>query len=153
MKRRVGILLYSISRDQKRDFQFKILYFIVFTNEKLFLGVADSPTCALCQTKVEYIEHLLSTFPVKYNVIFGKSVLSWIDGCQFMKSLLKTLQKKMSLLVSSLLEKIFSRLITFCFWVSLIFILGNARIVFLVLSSGFHIQDKAYQRRIYNIEL
>ena len=76
MKRRVGILLYSISRDQKRDFQFKILYFIVFTNEKLFLGVADSPTCALCQTEVESIEHLLSTFPVKYNVIFGKSVLS-----------------------------------------------------------------------------
>ena len=33
--------------------------------------MADSPTCALCQSEVESIEHLLSTFPVKYHLIFG----------------------------------------------------------------------------------
>lgn len=71
-------------------------------------------------------------FSCKVSSDFWKRVLSWNEGCQFMKSLLKTLQKKMSFLVSSLLEKIFSRLITFCFWVSLIFILGNARIVYLL---------------------
>ena len=63
-----------------------------------------------------------------------------------MKSLLKTLQKKMSFLVSSLLEKIFSRLITFCFWVSLIFILRNARILFLLFRVSYPGQgvSKAY---------
>lgn len=56
----------------KREFQFKIFNCIIFTNDKLFLfGVADSPTCPLCQTEVESIEHLLSTFPVKYHPIFG----------------------------------------------------------------------------------
>ena len=70
MKRRVR--KFTISRDQKREFQFKIFNCIIFTNDKLFLfGVADSPTCPLCQTEVESIEHLLSTFPVKYHPIFG----------------------------------------------------------------------------------
>ena len=36
-----------------REFQFKILNRIVFTNEKLFrFGMAESPSCAFCQTEV-----------------------------------------------------------------------------------------------------
>ena len=41
-----------------REFQFKILNSIVFANEKLFrFGMADSPSCAFCQTEVESVEH------------------------------------------------------------------------------------------------
>lgn len=37
--------------------------------------MADSPTCALCQSEVESIEHLLSTFPVKYIIWFLEACL------------------------------------------------------------------------------
>ena len=60
-----------------REFQFKILNRIVFTNEKLFrFGMADSPTCAFCQTEVESLEHLL--FSCKVPSKFWKHVLSWL---------------------------------------------------------------------------
>ena len=60
-----------------REFQFKILNRIVFTNEKLFrFGMADSPTCAFCQTEVESLEHLL--FSCKVSSKFWKHVLSWL---------------------------------------------------------------------------
>ena len=57
--------VYSLSfrttlESKLREFQFKILNRIVFTNEKLFrFGMADSASCAFCQREVESIEHLL----------------------------------------------------------------------------------------------
>ena len=57
--------VYSLSfrttlESKLREFQFKILNRIVFTNEKLFrFGMAESPFCAFCQTEVESVEHLL----------------------------------------------------------------------------------------------
>ena len=58
-----------------REFQFKILNRIVFTNEKLFrFGMADSPSCFFCQTEVESVGHLLC----KLSSSFWKHVLSWL---------------------------------------------------------------------------
>ena len=57
--------VYSLSfrttlESKLREFQFKILNRIVFTNEKLFrFGMADSPSCAFYLTDVESVEHLL----------------------------------------------------------------------------------------------
>ena len=60
-----------------REFQFKILNRIVFTNEKLFrFGLAESPSCAFCQTEVESVEHLL--FSCRVSSSFWKHVLSWL---------------------------------------------------------------------------
>ena len=58
-----------------REFQFKILNRIVFTNEKLFrFGMAESDKCVFCQTEVESIEHLL--FSYKICSVFWKHALS-----------------------------------------------------------------------------
>ena len=56
--------VYSLSfrptlESKLREFQFKILNRIVFTNEKLFrFGMADSPSCAFCQTEAESVDNL-----------------------------------------------------------------------------------------------
>ena len=59
-----------------REFQFKIINRIVFTNEKLFrFDMAQLDKCAaFCQTEVESIEHLL--FSCKISSVFWKQVLS-----------------------------------------------------------------------------
>ena len=72
--------VYSLSfcttlESKLREFQSKILNRIVFTNEKLFrFGMADSPSCAFCQTEVESVEHLL--FSCRVSSSFWKHVLS-----------------------------------------------------------------------------
>ena len=54
-----------------------IAYIIVFTNKKLFrFGLAESPSCAFCQTEVESVEHLL--FSCRVSSSFWKHVLSWL---------------------------------------------------------------------------
>ena len=74
--------VYSLSfrttlESKLREFQFKILNRIVFTNEKLFrFGMADSPSCFFCQTEVESVGHLL--FSCKLSSSFWKHVLSWL---------------------------------------------------------------------------
>ena len=74
--------VYSLSfratlESKLREFQFKILNRIIFINEKLFrFGMADSPSCAFCQTEVESVEHLL--FSCRVSSSFWKHVLSWL---------------------------------------------------------------------------
>ena len=42
-----------------REFQYKVLNNIVFTNEKLFkFKILDSPLCSFCKREVESLEHL-----------------------------------------------------------------------------------------------
>ena len=68
---RVYLLSFRTTlRTKLREFQFKILNRIVFTNEKLFrFDMAESDKCALCQTtEVESIEHLL--FSCKISSVF-----------------------------------------------------------------------------------
>ena len=108
-----------------RSFQFKNINRIVFTSEKLFrFGMADSPSCAFCQTEGESVEHLVLSCKVSSS--FWKHVLSWLHDYNI------SVGRKMSFLVSSILQKIFSGLSIFCFWVSFIFTLGNARMVYLL---------------------
>ena len=75
--KRVYLLSFLTTLETKlREFQFKILNRIVFTNEKLFrFDMAQSDKCAaFCQTEVESIEHLL--FSRKISSVFWKQVLS-----------------------------------------------------------------------------
>ena len=60
-----------------REFQYKVLNNIVFTNEKLFrFGLAQSPSCTFCQEESESLEHAL--FLCKFSFEFWKHVLSWL---------------------------------------------------------------------------
>ena len=74
--------VYSLSfrstlESKLREFQYKILNCIVFTNEKLFrFGITQSPLCTFCQKENESIEHLL--FSCKETSEFWKHVLSWL---------------------------------------------------------------------------
>ena len=78
--KRVYLLSFRTTLETKlifREFQFKILNRIVFTNEKLFrFGMAESDKCVFCQTEVESIEHLL--FSCKISSAFWKHILSWL---------------------------------------------------------------------------
>ena len=76
--KRVYLLSFRTTLETKlREFQFKILNRIVFTNEKRFrFDMAESDKCAFCQTEVESIEHLL--FSCKISSVFWKHVLSWL---------------------------------------------------------------------------
>ena len=109
--------VYSLSfhttlESKLEEFQFKILNRIVFTNEKLFrFGMADSPSCAFCQTEVESVEHLL--FSCRVSSSFWKHVLSWLRHYNIS---VDNLKEKMSFLVSSILQRIFSCLTIICFW-------------------------------------
>ena len=43
-----------------REFQYKVLNNIVFTNEKMFkFKMTDSPLCSFCKREVESLQHLL----------------------------------------------------------------------------------------------
>ena len=76
--KKVYSLAFQTTLDSKiREFQYKILNRIVFTNEKLYrLGIVDSPNCAFCHDEVESIEHLL--FFCTKSAEFWKHVLSWL---------------------------------------------------------------------------
>ena len=76
--KRVYLLSFRTTLETKlREFQFKILNRIVFTNEKRFrFGMAEPDKCVCRQTEVESIEHLL--FSCKISSVFWKHVLSWL---------------------------------------------------------------------------
>ena len=60
-----------------REFQYKVLNCVVFTNEKLFrFGLTQSPLCTFCQKEYDSIEHLL--FSCKVSVEFCTQVLPWL---------------------------------------------------------------------------
>ena len=73
--KRVYLLSFRTTLETKlREFQFKILNRIVFTNEKRFrFGMAEPDKCVCCQTEVESIEHLL--FSCKISSVF------WEHNC------------------------------------------------------------------------
>ena len=77
--KRVYLLSFRTTLETKlREFQFKILNRIVFTNEKLFrFDMAESDKCAFCQTEVESIEHLLFSCKIS-SAKYPKHVLSWL---------------------------------------------------------------------------
>jgi len=58
--REIYSLPFTVTIETKiREFQYKMLNNIVFTNEKLFrLKIVDSPSCTVCKRENESIEHL-----------------------------------------------------------------------------------------------
>ena len=75
---KVYSLPFRTTLDSKlREFQYKILNNIVFTNDKLFrFGLSQSRNCTFCNEEPESIEHLLSRCKVSSE--FWKEVLSWL---------------------------------------------------------------------------
>ena len=75
---KVFSLAFNVTLESKlREFQYKILNCILYTNEKLFrLGLTDSPCCTFCQEDIESIEHLL--FSCKVSFEFWQHVSSWL---------------------------------------------------------------------------
>ena len=71
-------LAFETTLDTKlREFQYKILNLIIFTNKKLHrFKMVDSPLCAFCNTEEESLEHLL--YFCKSSSFFWKEMLSWI---------------------------------------------------------------------------
>ena len=71
-------LAFHCTLDTKiREFHYKILNCIIFTNVKLnLIGVVESPNCTFCQEAAESVEHLL--FSCRISSEFWKHVLSWL---------------------------------------------------------------------------
>jgi len=71
-------LAFETTLDTKlREFQYKILNLIIFTNGKLHrFKMVDSPLCAFCNAEEESLEHLL--YFCKASTFFWKELLSWI---------------------------------------------------------------------------
>ena len=60
-----------------REFQYKVLNNIVFTNEKLFkFKMTDSPLCSFCKREVESLEHLFYYCDVTKT--FWEAFCSWL---------------------------------------------------------------------------
>jgi hypothetical protein len=60
-----------------REFQYKLLNDIIFTNEKLFrFKMIESPLCNFCKKEVESLEHLL--FYCKCTEVFWQALFSWL---------------------------------------------------------------------------
>ena len=76
--KKVYSLPFRTTLDSKlREFQYKVLNNIVFTNDKLFrFGLSQSPNCTFCNEEPESLEHLLSR--CKMSSEFWKEVLSWL---------------------------------------------------------------------------
>ena len=76
--KKVYSLPFRTTLDSKlREFQYKILNNIVFTNDKLFrFGLSHSPNCTFCSEESESLEHLL--LRCKVSSKFWKEVLSWL---------------------------------------------------------------------------
>ena len=75
---KVYSLAFQTTLESKiREFQYKILNCIVFTNEKLSrIGLVESPSCTFCHEVAESVEHLF--FSCKISSDFWKHVLSWL---------------------------------------------------------------------------
>ena len=71
-------LAFETTLDTKlREFQYKILNLIIFTNGKLHrFKMVDSRLCAFCNAEEESLEHLL--YFCKASTFFWKELLSWI---------------------------------------------------------------------------
>ena len=63
-----------------RDFQYKILNRMLFTNSKLFkLKLVESPLCSFCDKNEETLEHLFVF--CEHSKAFWKEISSWLHEC------------------------------------------------------------------------
>ena len=78
--REIYSLPFTVTIETKiREFQYKMLNNIVFTNEKLFrLKMINSPLCTFCKRENESIEHLF--FYCDVTMIFWEALCSWLSN-------------------------------------------------------------------------
>ena len=71
-------LSFTVTVETKiREFQYKLLNNIIFTNEKLFrFKMTESPMCTFCQKEIESLEHLL--FYCNITKDFWRDFSSWL---------------------------------------------------------------------------
>ena len=74
-------LSLKVSLETKiREFQYKVLNNIVFTNEKFFkIKMIDSPQCTFCKNDIEFLEHLFSNCEIARS--FCVALRSWFMEC------------------------------------------------------------------------
>ena len=74
-------LSFKVSLETKiREFQYKVLNNIVFTNEKLFkIKIIDSPQCTFCKNEIESLEHLFYNCEITRS--FWVALRSWLMEC------------------------------------------------------------------------
>ena len=74
-------LPFQVALDQQtREFQYKLLNRILFTNSKLFkIGLADSPRCTFCGKDNESPEHLF--LYCHYANSFRTDISTWLKRC------------------------------------------------------------------------
>ena len=74
-------LPFTVTIEPKiREFQYKMLNNIVFTNEKVFrLKMIDSLLCTFCKREIESIEHLF--FHCNVTKTFSQAFCSWLCNC------------------------------------------------------------------------
>ena len=77
--KKIYSLPFTVTVETKlREFQYKILNDIVYTNDKLFcFKMIESPLCMFCQKEDESLEHLLFHCTITKN--FWLSFSSWIS--------------------------------------------------------------------------
>ena len=75
--KKLYFLAFETTLDAKlREFQYKILNLIIFTNKKRHrFKMVDYPLCVFCNTQEESLEHLL--YFCKSSSFFWKELLSW----------------------------------------------------------------------------
>jgi len=73
-------LPFTVTLETKiREFQYKLLNDIIFTNERLFcFKMIESPMCTFCLKKVESLEHLL--FYCDTTKDFWRTFSSWLSN-------------------------------------------------------------------------
>jgi len=76
--KRLYSLAFETTLDTKlREFQYKLLNLIVFTNKKLYpFKMVGSPLCVFCNEEEESLEHLM--YFCKSSTFFWKELLSWL---------------------------------------------------------------------------
>ena len=78
---KIYTLPFQVALDTKtRDFQYKILNTILFTNAKLSkFKLVESPLCSFCSKEAEIPEHLFVF--CQYSRAFWKEISSWLREC------------------------------------------------------------------------
>ena len=74
-------LSLKVSLETKiKEFQYKVLNNIVFTNEKLFkIKMIDSLQCTFCKNEIEALEHLFYSCEITRS--FWVALRSWLMEC------------------------------------------------------------------------
>ena len=79
----IYLLSFKVSLEMKvREFQYKVLNNIVFTNEKVFkMSKIDLPQCTFCRNEIESLDHLFYSWEITGSL--WVALCSWLMECNF----------------------------------------------------------------------